>query len=422
MSTVSKTTSSPFWQANFRDYENNRWNKSTSVPNTPKNRSLADTLASFWEMIAKKDHSREEMEDQLQFVLKTLRSRLADETKESSLRKIEKITANLLDKFHPKTNCYSFVQLAKEFMDFKALNLSPTSLLSYRRNLDDFISFVGDDLHEPIDTFKREWVRQFQTQLAAQKRVSNQTINGKVKTVRAVLKFAYQEDHALVDYGDKAQNLKAIPTRHRRPFSPEEISKIWAHADTEWRRLIAIGLHTGQRISDIALMRWDDVDLNEATWCFHSKKTNHSTSIPLSDELLDLLKLTMQEGAYVNVRSAKFLDNKHGTTGTLSNQFRQILFKAGLRDQKVIHQSQEVGRDHGRQTESLGFHCLRHTAATALHEAGCPLAIAKEIIGHCSDAVHSVYVKPHIQAARKEIEKIAKTYPLQLDTPKTTPN
>ena len=376
-------------------------------------------------MIAKKDHSREEMEDQLQFVLKTLRSRLTDETKDSSLRKIENITSVLIDRFHPKTDSYSFVQLAAEFIDFKKINLSPTSILSYRRNLDDFISFVGDDLHEPIDTFRREWLRQFQTHLAGQKSVSSRTINGKVKTVKAVLKFAYQEDHAPVDFGDKARNLKATPTRHRRPFTPEGISKIWAHTDTEWKRLIAIGLHTGQRISDIALMRWDEVDLEQATWCFHSKKTNHAMSVPLSDELLELLKQNKQnkpEEIYVNARSAKLLDNKHGTTGTLSNQFRQILFKAGLRDQKVLHQSQEVGRDHGRKTENLGFHCLRHTAATALHEAGCPLAIAKELIGHSSDAVHSVYVKPHIQAARKEIEKIAKTYPLQLDTAKSTPN
>lgn len=415
MSTVSRTSTSPFWQANFRDVENKRWNKSTAISNTPKYRSLADSVSAYWESIAKKDTNRSSLEQELEILCSKLRSRLPEESGNGVIRRIERTTKTLLDEFFKRNEAPSFSELADEFIALKKLTLAPTSILSYQRSIDDFIEFVGPDLEKPIDNFKREWLRKFQTHLANSKGVSNRTINSKVKAVRAVLKFAYREDHALYDYGDKVQNLASTAIRKRRPFTNEEIGQMWAVADEEWRRIIAIALYTGQRLGDIALMKWDDIDLNRGIWSFSSKKTNHILAIPLTKKLMEILLQLEVDGEFVNSRSAKLVNSGKGTAGTLSNQFADLLHRAGLRDKKLPRKSRKIGRDRGRETQNLGFHCFRYTAATALHEAGCPVAIAKEIIGHKTDAVHDIYVKPQVEAARKEVEKISKNLPLPLD-------
>ena len=57
----------------------------------------------------------------------------------------------------------------------------------------------------------------------------------------------------------RAKN-KHTNTMDRDPLSPEQIQAVMEIADPEWKGIVIFGQHTGQRLRDIAKLRWQDVD------------------------------------------------------------------------------------------------------------------------------------------------------------------
>lgn len=107
----------------------------------------------------------------------------------------------------------------------------------------------------------------------------------------------------------------------------------------------------------------------------------HAESLPTSDNL----------STPIHPRAFEILQ-KQGRSGTLSNQFDDVLAKAGLKAIKS-HASKKKGRDGKRDGNKIGFHALRMTATTMMHDAGIPSATVQAIVGHESEDVHQVYVK-----------------------------
>ena len=95
-----------------------------------------------------------------------------------------------------------------------------------------------------------------------------------------------------------------------------------------------------------------------------------------------------------------------GGSGTLSRQFGEILARAGLVTRKP-HRKTGKGRDARRTSGGLSFHCLRHTATSLLKNAGVSDVVAREIIGHDSEAISRVYT--HIEA--KTLKNAVATMP-----------
>jgi len=89
-------------------------------------------------------------------------------------------------------------------------------------------------------------------------------------------------------------------------------------------------------------------------------------------------------------------------TGTLSRQFSEILASAGLVAHKK-HESEGKGRDGRRSSGGLSFHCLRHTATSLLKNAGVSDVVAREIIGHESEAVSRAYTHIETSTLRKAL-------------------
>lgn len=57
----------------------------------------------------------------------------------------------------------------------------------------------------------------------------------------------------------RARN-KNTSTLDRDRLSPEQIQAVMSIADPEWKGIVLFGQHTGQRLRDIAKLRWQDVD------------------------------------------------------------------------------------------------------------------------------------------------------------------
>jgi integrase len=179
-------------------------------------------------------------------------------------------------------------------------------------------------------------------------------------------------------------------------------------ADAEWKSLILFGLYTGQRLADIATLTWDHVDLSRNEIRLKTRKTAKRLTIPIAAPLrthLDSLAVAGERGSPIHPRAFGTM-RRQGKSGNLSNQFSDILAKAGLR-QKAPHRSTHKGRGARRTSYELSFHSLRHTAVSLLKDAGIPEAAVMELVGHDSKQMSAHYT--HV--GREALEKAVAAFP-----------
>ncbi|MGB7768750.1 MAG: tyrosine-type recombinase/integrase [Verrucomicrobiia bacterium] len=96
---------------------------------------------------------------------------------------------------------------------------------------------------------------------------------------------------------------------------------------------------------------------------------------------------------------------QQGRTGSLSNQFHNILVAAGLAN-KRSHHSTGKGRNGSREQNEISFHSLRHTTTSLLKAAGVSDAVTREIVGHDSPAVSKQYTHIPTDTLREAANKL----------------
>src|SRR5262249_31574249 len=141
---------------------------------------------------------------------------------------------------------------------------------------------------------------------------------------------------------------------------------------------------------DLAKLTWRAVDLDTGEIAFSTKKTGRRIVLPLVQPLIDYLSALPASDS----PNAPVFPNAaaHKRTGSLSNQFREILVEAGLVEPLARgHRGTGKGRTRAREMSEISFHSLRHSAVTLLKAAGVSDFIAREIVGHESAAVSRQY-------------------------------
>lgn len=268
---------------------------------------------------------------------------------------------------------------------------------SYSKAVTRFLSFLEDKAKLPLHRLTREMLEGFQEAEAKITRASTAYI--KIKILRIFFK-----DAIIRNYITKDPSLGIKPTlddkrsEGRRPFTVGQLKAIERQCTGEWRGLFLFGLYTGQRLSDIANLRWYHLKMegDEATWtvAFTTRKTGRQMDIPIAAPLrnyiLEELESSDNVDAFIFPKSA--LKTAKGTSGTLSNEFRKILKSAGIVETLANKNPKNPkGRSAPREASIHSFHSLRHSAVSLMKNAGISPEIVRDIIGHDSPAVSSIY-------------------------------
>jgi integrase len=146
--------------------------------------------------------------------------------------------------------------------------------------------------------------------------------------------------------------LKSRDKSVRRAFTLSEIKRILKACgnDAEWRGLVLFGLYLGQRLGDLAKLTWRAVNFETREIAFTTRKTGRRIVLPLVQPLSDYLAslpATDNPNAFIFSRAASAT-----RTGTLSNQFREILVEAGLVEPRG-HEATGKGRSQARETSEI---------------------------------------------------------------------
>lgn len=166
----------------------------------------------------------------------------------------------------------------------------------------------------------------------------------------------------------------------RRELTVEELSKVCAEVSGEMRLLFAIGIYSGLRLGDCALLDWGAIDLVRGIVSVIPRKTaRHSdgqpVKIPMHKTLSAMLAETptAKRRGYVLPATAKLYKRN---SSELSNRISRIFQKCGIKTQA----EKQAGQHHARV--DVGFHSLRHTYVSLCANAGVPLALVQSIVGH----------------------------------------
>jgi len=165
----------------------------------------------------------------------------------------------------------------------------------------------------------------------------------------------------------------------RQPITQEEYNTIIAHSGYFFMEATALAWWTGLRLSDIARLEWESINLDDKTLIIHTKKTDTRICIPLDDPLVG-------NGAVL-----KMLKN---------------LSKDKLDEKFVFPAQNEIDRDvsrratlsvyYGRMLARLkikgkSFHCLRHSFVSRCRKHGKSLEQIALWVGHSSEETTKIY-------------------------------
>lgn len=253
---------------------------------------------------------------------------------------------------------------ATQWLGRKQVETEKSTFTRYNGVLADFLTFLEEKKNRDLALLTQMEFLAYRDAIAS--RLSSSSANNHLKILRIFMQDALRDGLVI---SNPATLVKAVKrkftkdTKSRRAFTEQEVRTLLAAADGEWKGLILAGLYTGQRLGDLARLKWENVNMDTYELTITTIKTDRPVIVPIAPALENYLR---------------------------------SLPGAKTADLPVFPASNERVEIRGNV---LSFHSLRHTATSMLKNAGVSDVVARDLIGHESMAVSRNYT--HIDTATK---------------------
>jgi integrase/recombinase XerD len=272
-----------------------------------------------------------------------------------------------IDRILQKLSCIEFP--AKEhlerYMRHKwRLNHKPRTLASSFTSVVFFLEFYGKSGKREIGEMERADLEAFIEQ-EQDRGLRISTVRTRLACIIAFLHFLMEQDivpGSLLKRGIKLKLPDVLP----RAMNPSDVRKLLCVIENiRDRALFLLLLRTGIRIGEALGLRLNDLDIKgRKVHLYEGEKNSMGRVVYLSDDALFAIKLWLRR----RNKSKEFVfygqSNGHLCYSTGRGLFVKYLKKAGL-DQK-----------------GYTAHCLRHTFASELLNAGMRLECLQQLLGH----------------------------------------
>lgn len=265
---------------------------------------------------------------------------------------------------------------------------SPNTLLSYRKDLDDFVLFL-QKTEGSSDVLKQnaKVLKNFIYYLSEQK-IAKRSINRKISTLRSFYNFLLKMGEIKINPTENLQSLKFYPDM-QMPISEAEMiflrDKVYPEkADLMEMAIIETLYQTGMRKAELCNVQLADLDFSLGELRLHGKG-NKERVIPVSEDLQKILK--------------KYLQDRKPITS-----FAEFLFvgKNGKKlGEKFVYSVVNNYLSLITTKKKKSPHMLRHSFATHLLQNGAEISKVKKLMGHASLASTQVYTHADIEQLKK---------------------
>lgn len=227
--------------------------------------------------------------------------------------------------------------------------------------------------------------------------IKNATVSdntkGRMKSLFNMM-YKYCMKHEIVDknYAELCDSIKKPkPQIVRIPFSDEEIQKLWDNIQFPFVDMVLIGIYSGFRPQELAILKVADVDFNNNT-IMGGLKTDAGKNrlVPIHPIILDLVCKNYDNAKTMN--SDYLFNDENGQQGTwLTYDKYRGRWKKIMKKLEMDHKP----------------HDSRHTFITKAKNVNMNEYILKLIVGHeVQDITEKVYTHRTLEDLQKEILKI----------------
>jgi integrase/recombinase XerD len=191
------------------------------------------------------------------------------------------------------------------------------------------------------------------------------TVRTRLACIMAFLHFLMEQDVISGSLLKRSIRLK-LPDTLPRAMNPADVRKLLSVIDdTRDRALILLLLRTGIRIGEALGLRLNDLDIQDRkVHLFEGEKNSMGRVVYLSDDALFAIKLWLRR----RDKNREFVFYGQGN--------RRLCYSAGRN--RFVNYLKKAGLDQKGYT----VHCLRHTFASELLNAGMRLECLQQLLGH----------------------------------------
>ncbi|MCM1224744.1 MAG: tyrosine-type recombinase/integrase [Lachnospiraceae bacterium] len=237
-----------------------------------------------------------------------------------------------------------------------------------------------------------------------EKRYASACTKGRMKSVfNLMFDFAVRYDIVKTNYARNFEVSKEIRVQKQRDkkeisiFSNEELELLWGNVDKlQFADMVLIGIYTGWRPQELAILKLEDIDLEKNT-SFGGLKTEAGKNryVPIHPLIKELVASRYMEAEKLGSEYLfNDLDGQRGTVMTY-DKYRHRFDKVMTR----------LGMEHRP-------HETRHTFSTLAKAYNMKDNVRKLIMGHSIiDFTDRVYTHPMLEELQQEMRKIGKWYP-----------
>ena len=270
---------------------------------------------------------------------------------------------------------------------------SPNTITSYRKDLEDFLSFLMDrEGMEELQKAEKKMVRNFIVFLS-EKGLTKRSINRKISTLKSFYAFLQRIFLISVSPVEGISTLKFYPKK-QIPFSKEEmqdLSIILDNGEVELldRLIIEVLYQTGMRRAELCNLLLENVHFyrNEIIVI---GKGNKQRIVPISPVLMQELKIYNDEYRKPNLdANLYFFVTPKGKK--ITEKFVYLL---------VTRYLSAVSSKRKRSP-----HILRHSFATHILNNGAEISKVKKMMGHASLSSTQVYTNADIEQLKNIFNK-----------------
>jgi site-specific recombinase XerD len=254
-------------------------------------------------------------------------------------------------------------------------HLSPNTLKNSFTVIRDFLEVVKEGGKCGLDEVNRGDIEVY-IEHEQDRGVKPSTIDMRVRGLRAFFRFLIDSEALGPEMLVKKVKIK-VPDALPRAMDPEDVKKlIKVVTDTRDRAMVLVLLRTGMRIGELLHTLVSEVSVKERKIeIYEAQKTQVGRVVYLSEDAVVALKAWLRKrdgdkGYLFYGRGRRSM-----SYAAARMMFQKYLGKAGL-----LH-------------KGYGLHCLRHTFATELLNAGMRLECLQQLLGHESVEMTRRYAK-----------------------------
>jgi len=244
--------------------------------------------------------------------------------------------------------------------------LRPNTIKNSLMAIDSFISLIQERgkvrLEEIIRHDIEGWIEHEEDRC-----MKASTVDMRLSMLKAFLRFMIERGVLPMDLLGRKMSIK-LPDALPRAMDPDDVNQLIAVVEgVRDRAMILILLRTGMRVGELLNTVVEDVNIKERRIeIYEAEKTRVGRVVYLSDDALKALE------AWLKVREPHknylfYSQGKH--RNSITYQAVRVIFMKHLEKAGISHKEYTI-------------HCLRHTCATELLNAGMKLECVQQLLGH----------------------------------------